>query len=57
MVATMVVPIPRLAVGRSSATSVMPAPSSPARPKPATNRSTSYCHTSVTNAFRMFATE
>ena len=45
--ATMVVAMPRFSRLVSSATSVMPAPSSPARPMPARNRSTSYWRMAV----------
>jgi hypothetical protein len=41
-VATIVVAKPRCSLRTSSLTSVMPAPSSPASPKPATKRSTAY---------------
>ena len=43
--ATTAVPHPRVRAGMISLTSVMPAPSSPARPMPATRRSHAYCST------------
>ena len=57
MPATNDVPIPRLFFGSSSLTSVIPAPSSPANPIPATKRAQAYCSTFCTQPVMKLATE
>ena len=55
--ATIDVPMPLLCFGKSSATSVMPAPNSPARPMPAINLMSLYCSTVCTKPLAILASE
>ena len=55
--ATIVVPIPRSSFFIDSLTKVIPAPNSPANPKPEMKRNIEYQYVSLTNPFKIFAIE